>query len=84
LAVRSDDVVTRRNFTLSAQYQILDSGSGKILFEGKTFSVAAYNIGDSQFANLSAERDARVRTAREVSEEIKNQVVYFVRRNTGQ
>jgi LPS-assembly lipoprotein len=81
LAVRSDDVVTRRNLTLSAEYQIVQSGSGEVLFKGDTFSVAAYNIGDSEFANLSAQRDARVRTAREVSEEIKNQVVYFIRRH---
>ena len=83
LAVRSDDVVTRRNLTLSAGYTIFNGDGTVVLFEGRTFSIAAYNIGDSEFANLSAERDAHVRTAREVSEEIKNQVVYFVRRNAG-
>jgi LPS-assembly lipoprotein len=81
LAVRSDDVVTRRNMTLSATYSIYNSKTGAVLFEGHTFSVASYNVGNSEFANLSAQRDARVRTAREVSEEIKNQVVYFVRTN---
>jgi LPS-assembly lipoprotein len=83
LAVRSDDVITRRNLILAATYRILNGDGSYVLFEGQTFSVAAYNVGDSEFANLSAERDARVRTAREVSEEIKNQVVYFVRRNAG-
>ncbi len=79
IAVTSDDVVTRSNLTLTASFEIFETASQKVLFSGQTFAIAAYNVGDSEFANLSALRDARVRTAREVSEEIKNQVVYFVR-----
>jgi len=81
LAVRSDDVVTRRNLTMTADYKILSADAKSLLFEGRTFAVAAYNIGDSEYANLAAQQDAYARTAREVSEEIKNQVVYFVRIN---
>ena len=81
LAVRSDDVVTRRNLVLTADYKIMNSNGDKELFTGRTFSIASYNVVGSDYANLSARRDAHVRTAREVSEEIKNQVVYFVRIN---
>ena len=41
-------------------------------------AIAPYNVVDSQFATLSAERDAQERAAREVGEDIRTRLgLYF-------
>ncbi|MCG8696166.1 MAG: LPS assembly lipoprotein LptE [Minwuiales bacterium] len=81
LAIRQDETVTRFNLTLQAEFALVDRAQGKPVFRGKTRSIAAYNVVESPFATLIAEQDAEARAAREISEEIRNQVaLYFASR----
>lgn len=81
LAIRSDETVTRFNFRLSARFKLIDTRSGETRFGGRAVAISAYNIVRSSFANVTAEKDAQSRAAREVSEEIHAQIaVYFKRR----
>ena len=70
LAFQQDESVTRFDVTLTAAYELSDIASGDTLAKGSARSIASYNVVRSDFANTAAERDAELRLAREVSEEI--------------
>jgi len=80
LAIRSDETVTRFNFRLGARFKLIDTQSGETLFSGRTVAISAYNIVRSSFANVTAEKDAQSRAAREVSEEIHAQITVYMKR----
>ena len=78
LAIQQDTRITRYNYNLTAKYELKDAVSGQILDKGISRSIAPYNVVDSQFATLSAERDAQERAAREVGEDIRTRLgLYF-------
>ena len=80
LAIRSDEIVTRFNLRLVADFELRDTRTGARLMKGQTRSIASYSVVRSDYANLSAERDAETRTAREISDEIAMRLaVYFTR-----
>jgi LPS-assembly lipoprotein len=78
LAIQQDTRITRYNYNLTAKYELKDAVSGQILDRGISRSIAPYNVVDSQFATMSAERDAQERAAREVGEDIRTRLgLYF-------
>ncbi len=82
LAVRNDARITRKNYRMVADFRLVDIAAGKEIYSGRTFAIAAYNVVSSEFANVSAERNAEERSAREVSENIRNRLAMaFQRRN---
>lgn len=78
LAIRKDETVTRFNFRLTADFELVDENDRRVVFKGRTQSIASYNVVDSSFATLAAEKDAQARVAREVSQEIGNRVGVFL------
>lgn len=82
LAITASDSVTRVNLTLSANFRLADAGDSSNLFQGRTRSIASFNLVQSDFANISAERDALARAAREVAEEIRTQLAVYFSRET--
>ena len=78
LAIARDATVTRFNLTLSAEYSLRDAGTAKVIASGVVRAVAAYNVLQSDFANVIAERDAEVRAARVITDQIKTRLsVHF-------
>lgn len=78
VALQKDQSVTRVNLTVRANYVLSDAASGTTVSSGATRSVAAYNVVRSDFATLSAERDAERRAVRDVGDEISTRLaVYF-------
>ena len=78
LAIERDESATRINLTVRVSYRLMDAASGDVLTNGIVRAVAAFNVVQSEFANIAAENDAEVRAARDVSEEIRNRLgVYF-------
>ncbi len=78
VAFEKDESVTRINLTLSASYQLTEIATGSVLSSGATRSVAAFNVVQSEFANISAEADAERRAALAVGENIWIRLgVYF-------
>ena len=81
LAIQQDTRITRYNYNLTAKYELKDAISGQVLDKGISHAIAPYNVVDSQFATLSAERDAQERAAREVGEDIRIRLaLYFEQR----
>jgi LPS-assembly lipoprotein len=71
LAIQDDSSITRYNYRLRAQYVLREVQSGEVIQSGEESAVAAYNVADSQFATLSAEKDVRARAARELSQTLR-------------
>ena len=80
LAFQKDDSVTRFNLRLVGKFVMRDLRVDKTVLEGRSRSIAAYNVVKSDYANLVAEKDARSRAASNVAQEIASRVaIYFER-----
>jgi LPS-assembly lipoprotein len=78
VALERDATISRFNLTLEAEFSLQDALTGTSIFSASVRAVSAYNVLHSEFANIIAERDARNRAARDISDEIKTRLsVYF-------
>jgi len=73
LVQRTGDA-TGQVFELEATFKLLDSKTGKVMYQGKTVSRAPYNRYQEIFANVRARYDAENRAARTAAENIRTQV----------
>lgn len=71
------DEATRAKLTLNAEYVLSESKTKAVLFRGKSRSINSYNIISSDFATLSAEKNAMDRATRELADEITLRVSTF-------
>ena len=80
LGIRKDETATRANLRLTANFTLSDAHTGTRLLSGESRSVNSYNILQSQFATLFSEDDARQRSLRELSDDIRTRLgIYFAR-----
>ncbi len=68
LGVEPDDVATRANLAIAARYTLEDAVDGRAALSGEVRSTNSYNILESTFGTLAAERDARVRAVRQLAD----------------
>ena len=71
LVILRDATSTFAKMRFSAAYALVDFESGKAVTQGRAESTTTFNIVESQFANISAESDARRRAADELAEDIR-------------
>ncbi len=69
ISLRSDETPTRVTLTLTASFALSPVGEARV-FRSGAVSANGYNVLQSDFATLSAERDARRRALNMLSEEI--------------
>lgn len=80
-AFELDETATRAKLVFTAEFELRDFTTEKVLLKNFARSVTSYNIVTSAIATRSAELDAKDRAAREVSEEIRTLLaIYFQRR----
>jgi len=72
-ALRSDETPTRVTLTVNASFALSPVGKAQV-FRGGAVSANGYNVLQSEFATLAAERDARRRALTILSEEISLRV----------
>ena len=80
LAIRKDETATRANLVITANFELIDNRraqNGK--FTGIATSINSYNVLQSDFATLSAQRDARDRALRTIADEIRLRVAAAIR-----
>jgi LPS-assembly lipoprotein len=80
VAIDQASATNRVNMNMTGNYALYDRTGKKPLFKGSAFSIASYNVVTSDFANLSAEKNASKRAAIVVSEEIHRQLSVFFSR----
>jgi len=80
LAIRKDDVATRANLNLVAQFELVDLESGEAVYRGSSKSTSSFDVLVSTFATLSAENAARRRALRLIGEDIHLRLGLFFNR----
>ena len=73
LNIRKDGSATRAILSISAKFILVQNANGE-KFHGSVWSESSYNALGSDFATLSAEKSARNRALRSISEEIRLRV----------
>ena len=80
IGVQKTAFATRANLTVTASFQLLNMATTQPIYSASRSITVSYNILDSEYATLAAEKDARIRAVRELSEDIRIQLgVYFSR-----
>ncbi|MAF96176.1 MAG: hypothetical protein CMM60_10530 [Rhodospirillaceae bacterium] len=80
LGVRKSAFATRANLTLGVQFELSHISGGETILTGNEAIIVSYNILDSDFATLMAEKDARARAVRELAQAIRVHLgAYFTR-----
>jgi LPS-assembly lipoprotein len=83
LGIRKDETATRANLTMTAKFTVTQLSGRKMIRTGETKSVNSYNILTSDFATLSARKDARRRAIRQLATDIKERVSVWLIRSGG-
>ena len=83
LAVQIDATVTRYNYTLQARYWVRDKQTGEVV-RGVARVITSYNIVNSQYSTLFAERTAIEKAARQLAEKIERDILIRFSRAEGE
>lgn len=79
LALQENASITRYSYRLTAHYQLLAAGTGTVLKKGDVHSLTSYNVVQSPYATVSADKDAQGRAAQDIAERLKIELaVYFL------
>ena len=83
LAVRKTAFSTRANMRLTAIFELDAAGSGESLVSGNSQAISSFNILNSEFATLTAEKDALFRATGQLAEDIRTRLaVFFTQRKS--
>jgi LPS-assembly lipoprotein len=79
LAVQQNAAVTRYTYHLTARFQLVAARSGDVLKKGVVRSLTSYNVVQSPYATVVADKDAQDRAAQDVAERLRTELaVYFL------
>ncbi|MBT4770001.1 MAG: hypothetical protein HOO00_05685 [Rhodospirillaceae bacterium] len=78
LGIRKDETVTRANMIVTASYQLIRTINGEVLFSGQASSTSGYDILTSDYATLSAEKDAIKNNMRLIADDIKTRLSFVI------
>ena len=78
VALRNDAAITRYNDTLDASYVLTDL-AGTTITTGSQTSLSAYNVANSPYATLAAQRDSSKRAAQDIAQRIQIELAAFFR-----
>jgi LPS-assembly lipoprotein len=76
VALQNDAAITRYNDTLTIHYELTDR-NGKVVTSGEESGLAAYNVVESPYATLIAQRDADTRAAQDIAYRIRTDLAVF-------
>ncbi len=73
----TDELASRRNFTLTADYTLSSADGRQRLMRRSYRAVTSFDIVESEFATLAARDYAEKLAARQVAEAIENQIALY-------
>ncbi len=83
-AFRPDRAVTRERIEIRAHFVLVDAASEKTVVEGDSTAWSSYDVVQSDFANISAQRDARRRAANVLADRIAARLARYFRTSGGE
>ena len=75
--------ITRYNYTLIADYQLVDRKTQKVLTKGTESSLSAYDVVANPYATQVAKEDAQARTAQDIAQELKIKIAVYLAQHGG-
>lgn len=72
---------TAGSVVVDADYRLLPAAGGTPVTEGVAFTVASYDRSSQRFANIRAARDAEIRDAKTLADQIKTRLAIALARN---
>ena len=81
MAILRDSTSTFAKVKMDAKYQLINIETKNVLDSGTVSSTTVFNIVSSEYANLSAQKDARRRTVRIISDLVKERLALFFLKN---
>ena len=79
LAYRKDMSATRADLRVTANYLLKDIKNGEILLKQEAKSIASFDVVESVYATLIAEKDVREKNLKVISNDIYANLVFFFR-----
>ncbi len=79
LGLQRDATSTRARVDVYANFVLADASSGTAVFNGRSQSTSAFNVITDAYSAQVSEDDARVRTVRDLSEDIRTRLALFLR-----
>ena len=77
LAYRRDMSATRADLIVTANYLLTEIKGGEIILENETKSTSSFDVVESVYATLIAEKDAREKNLQVISDDIFTNLVIF-------
>jgi len=77
LAYRRDMSATRTDLQITADYLLTDIKNGEILLNEETTSISSFDVVESVYATLIAEKDVREKNLKVISNDIYTNLVIF-------
>ena len=81
MAILRDSHQLLQKVKMDAKYQLINIETKNVLDSGTVSSTTVFNIVGSEYANLSAQKDARRRTVRIISDLVKERLALFFLKN---
>ncbi|MEQ9557564.1 MAG: LPS assembly lipoprotein LptE [Rhodospirillales bacterium] len=81
LAVQKSADATRADLSLSSSFILQDLRTGARLYSGNSQAVSSFNILNSEFATLMAEKGARDRAVQQLGDDIRLKVAIYLKSN---
>jgi LPS-assembly lipoprotein len=79
LGIQRDATATRGRVDVYATIELKDTKTGKVIYTSRAQSTSSFNVLDDAYAAQVAEDDARTRTVRDLTDEIRARMALFLR-----
>jgi LPS-assembly lipoprotein len=80
LAIQLDDTITRFNLIVAASFSLRRTADDRVVYRSAARRVSSFNVDTEPFATLIAEQDAERRAVRELTRQIRAQLVSWLNR----
>lgn len=81
LGIRSDATATRAQMQITANMQLVDKASNKVLLSRTLKAVGAYNLLDNQLATITSQRHVTESVLQEISNDALTELDLYFRRS---
>ena len=81
LAYRQDMSATRTDLEIDAKYILTNIKNGNILIDSSTKSISSFDVVESVYATIVAEKDAREKSLQDISDQIYTTLIIFFKNN---
>lgn len=80
IGLRRDDIRTRTNLTLEAEYRLVGLADGKIVTQGRSRTLSSFDILINDYSNVVSEEDVRQQALRQIGADIRTRLSLYFRR----